>query len=223
MVAHCLQIVDEEFARDQYARAKHELSGSLVGFSYAREWPRSWEGRQDVDAGAVVPGLGASAGASGLAILGAASFHDRDYLDGLLASLNFAGFPVTDKDALYYAAIEHYRLGEGQRPRLHLRGQEFNFRAKRLRARVKRPEPYRSIAFWPMAPFGPIDHVAATAPDFPDVGLTDPVVGGDLLGHRLRRRYVYPVCRRQFDVAVCCSVSHDGVDHIVALGPNDEM
>ena len=40
MTAHCLQLIDEEFAADQYRRARKELGRELLGFGYAREWPR---------------------------------------------------------------------------------------------------------------------------------------------------------------------------------------
>jgi hypothetical protein len=104
MTSHCLQIVDREFARDQYERARKELGVSMLGFDYAREWPRTWENRMDVDSGPVVPLLEASAGSSGLAFLGAATFGDRDFLKGLVASVNFAGFPIEKKDSLKYCA-----------------------------------------------------------------------------------------------------------------------
>ncbi len=68
--AHCLQLIDEDFAADQYRRAKKELGRELLGFAYAREWPVSWDGQCDVDSGPVVPVLGISAGSSGLALLG---------------------------------------------------------------------------------------------------------------------------------------------------------
>ncbi len=104
MVAHCLEILDEKMAREQYERARTELGGSLAGFGYSREWPRSWEGGGDVDAGVVIPVIGASAGGSGMALIGAASFRDRDYLSSLLTSLDFAAFPVEEDGALHYAA-----------------------------------------------------------------------------------------------------------------------
>jgi hypothetical protein len=104
MASHCLQIVDPEFAREQYELARKELGVSLLGFGYAREWPRSWENQMDVDSGPVVPILEASAGSSGLAFLGAAAFGDRDFLRGLVSSLNFAGFPIEKKDSLRYCA-----------------------------------------------------------------------------------------------------------------------
>ncbi len=58
MVAHCLQAVDEPFARDQYERARKELGRITLGFGYGLEWPASWQGPMDVDSGMVVPGLG---------------------------------------------------------------------------------------------------------------------------------------------------------------------
>jgi hypothetical protein len=58
----------------------------------------------DVDSGPVIPGLGASASASGLAIMGAASFGDLGYFRSLLASLEFAGFPREREGRLRYHA-----------------------------------------------------------------------------------------------------------------------
>src|ERR1041385_2029734 len=51
MVAHCLQLIDEDFARDQYGRARRELGRTTLGFSYAREWPASWKGAADIASG----------------------------------------------------------------------------------------------------------------------------------------------------------------------------
>ena len=107
MAAHNLQVVDPVFAADQYARAREELGRSAVGFGYAREWPRSWVGPVDVDSGPTVPLLEANAGSSGLALLGAAAFDDREYLQQLLASLELAGFPQQRGDGLAYAASNH--------------------------------------------------------------------------------------------------------------------
>jgi hypothetical protein len=104
MASHMLQIVDEEFARDQYRRARRELGRSFLGFGYSREWPGGLEGVMDVDSGPVIPGLGASASASGLAIMGAASFGDLGYFRSLLASLEFAGFPREREGRLRYHA-----------------------------------------------------------------------------------------------------------------------
>ncbi len=104
MAAHCLQLVDEQFARDQYLRAKKELAGSLLGFGFAREWPGSWKGPCDVDAGVVIPVLQLSPSSSGLAFIAASAFGDREFLGKLLNSLNLAGFPVRRDDTLAYCA-----------------------------------------------------------------------------------------------------------------------
>jgi len=103
--AHALELIDPAFAEDQYTRAREELGAELFGFAWAREWPSSWAGPQDVDSGPVVPVLGASAGASGMALLGAAVFDDEGYLEGLHRSLDLAGFPDVDEEgALRFAA-----------------------------------------------------------------------------------------------------------------------
>jgi hypothetical protein len=104
MAAHCLQLIDEEFAADQYRRARRELGRQVLGFGYAREWPVSWVGPDDVDSGPVVPILGASAGSSGLAFLGARAFDDNAYLRRLQTSLDFVGFPQPRAGRLRYCA-----------------------------------------------------------------------------------------------------------------------
>ncbi|MFC1452907.1 hypothetical protein ACFLSJ_06135 [Verrucomicrobiota bacterium] len=103
-VSHCLQIIDPEFAADQYARAKRELADELMGFAYAGEWPDSWRGAADIDSGPIIPVLDMSAGSSGMAFLGAGAFKDKDYLSGLLASLTCGGFPIERDGRLRYAA-----------------------------------------------------------------------------------------------------------------------
>jgi hypothetical protein len=104
LVAHCLRVVDEKFARDQYERARKELGREVLGFGYSREWPVSWEGPRDIDSGVVVPGLEASAGGSGLAFIGASSFGDVDFLRELHSSLDMAAFPVEENGRLKYCA-----------------------------------------------------------------------------------------------------------------------
>ena len=103
-VAHFLSIVDPPFARDQYDRARAQIGRSLLGFGYAKEWPPTWVGPMDVDSGPIVPLVGASAGSSGQAVLGAASFNDDVWLRELVTSLQFAGFPTRDADRLSYSA-----------------------------------------------------------------------------------------------------------------------
>ena len=102
--AHCLQLIDEPFARDQYTRAKSELALSLCGFAYAREWPPSFRGSADVDSGPVIPFLDVSAGSSGMAFIAAAAFGDREFLASLLATLDFAAFPLERDGVLKYCA-----------------------------------------------------------------------------------------------------------------------
>jgi len=104
MIAHCLQLIDPDFAADQYRRAKEQLAGDFLGFSYAREWPASWQAMEDIDSGPIVPGLEASTGSSGLALLGDSSFNDDPWLSSLIGSLNFMGFPMRDGENLRYAA-----------------------------------------------------------------------------------------------------------------------
>lgn len=104
MVAHMLHAVDPVFAEDQYRRAKRHLSRTILGFGYAREWPLGHRGQTDVDSGPIVPGLDVSAGSSGLAFVGAASFGDRQYLRELRTTLDFAAFPTERGGELGYAA-----------------------------------------------------------------------------------------------------------------------
>jgi linalool dehydratase/isomerase-like protein len=104
MASHMLQIVDEGFAEDQYRRAHKQLARSLLGFGYSREWPLGQEGQMDVDSGPVIPVFGASASASGLAILAAAAFDDEEYLRSLLTSLQFMGFPAEREGRRHYEA-----------------------------------------------------------------------------------------------------------------------
>jgi hypothetical protein len=102
--AHALQLADEDFARDQYGRARLQLRRSILGFDVAREWPPGERGSQDIDSGIVIPGVEASPASSGLAIVGAAAFGDREFLSGLLTSLEMAGFPIREGGRLRHAA-----------------------------------------------------------------------------------------------------------------------
>jgi hypothetical protein len=104
MIAHCLQLIDEPFARDQYERARRELGGSTLGFSYAREWPDSWKGPADIDSGPIIPFLKISAGSSGMAFIGASAFGDESFLATLNATIDFAGFPTWGHGTLKYSA-----------------------------------------------------------------------------------------------------------------------
>ena len=103
---HFLRLVDDDFAREQFALARRELGHGLVGFAWSREWPRSatTEAALDIDSGMIIPGLDISAGGSGMAFIGASSFGDIDYLGRLHATLDFAAFPIRENGGLRYAA-----------------------------------------------------------------------------------------------------------------------
>lgn len=104
LVAHCLQVLEPEFARDQYDRARRELGQTTLGFGSAREWPASWHGPADIDSGPIIPVLNISAGSSGLALVGAAAFGDEEFLGALAATLDFAAFPERRNGEMKYCA-----------------------------------------------------------------------------------------------------------------------
>jgi len=104
MVAHSLQLLDENFARDQYQRARKELGTITLGFGYAHEWPESWKGEANIDSGPIIPVFDISAGSSGMAFIGASSFKDDKFLASLAATLDFAGFPSQTGGRLKYCA-----------------------------------------------------------------------------------------------------------------------
>jgi len=102
MVVHCLQIVDEPFARDQYQRARKELGRVVLGFGYGTEWPASWQGPRDIDSGMVIPFFEVSAGSSGMAFMAASTFRDWEFLQALNATLDMAAFPSRKNGRLKY-------------------------------------------------------------------------------------------------------------------------
>ncbi len=104
MVVHCLSVVDDAFARDQYRRARKELGRIVLGFGYGAEWPASWEGPRDIDSGMVVPGFEVSAGSSGMAFMAASTFHDWEFLKALNSTLDMAAFPSRNSGRLKYCA-----------------------------------------------------------------------------------------------------------------------
>ncbi len=104
MVSHFLKLVDEDFAKDQYRRAREQLGRRAAGFAWSREWPASWTGAMDIDSGPVIPVLGISPGASGMAFIAASSFGDVDYLSALAATLDFSAFPSRKAGQLKYCA-----------------------------------------------------------------------------------------------------------------------
>ncbi|HXR03867.1 MAG TPA: hypothetical protein VN836_04075 [Verrucomicrobiae bacterium] len=104
MVTHSLQLLDADFARDQYQRARKELGATTLGFGYAHEWPKSWPGMPDVDSGPIFPVFDISAGSSGMAFIGACAFRDDEFLKPLAATLEFAAFPSRTDGRLKYCA-----------------------------------------------------------------------------------------------------------------------
>ncbi|MBK7861110.1 MAG: hypothetical protein IPJ65_21370 [Archangiaceae bacterium] len=102
--AHILQLLDPALAAGQYALARQHLRHHALGFGWAAEWPRAWQGPADIDSGPSIPLLDANAGSSGLALLGAAAFSDQTYHRELVRSLELAAFPVRRDGALRYSA-----------------------------------------------------------------------------------------------------------------------
>lgn len=102
MAAHNLLLWDRGFAEAQYAAARRLLVFEVLGFGLAREWPLG--GSADVDSGPVVPLLGASPGASGMALLGARSFGDERTARALARSLRFTGAAERGGDVESYRA-----------------------------------------------------------------------------------------------------------------------
>ncbi len=104
MVCHCLQVLDEGFAREQYDRARAQLGEITLGFGYAHEWPRGQKGWADIDSGPIVPVFNISAGSSGMALIGASAFGDQKFLGALATTLDFAAFPSRRNGQLKYCA-----------------------------------------------------------------------------------------------------------------------
>ena len=104
MVAHSLQLLDEDFARDQYQHARKELGAVTLGFGYAHEWPDDWRDEANIDSGPIIPVFDVSAGSSGMAFIGASSFDDDQFLTSLAATVDFAGFPSRNGGRLKYCA-----------------------------------------------------------------------------------------------------------------------
>jgi hypothetical protein len=104
MVAHSLQLLDEDFAHEQYELAKKQLGAVTLGFGYAHEWPASWPDEANIDSGPIIPVFDISAGSSGIAFIGASSFGDEPFLQSLATTVDFAGFPSKSNGRLKYCA-----------------------------------------------------------------------------------------------------------------------
>jgi hypothetical protein len=104
LAAHMLQIIDADFAREQYVLGRKALARTCLGFGYASEWPSGHAGASDIDSGPIIPVLELSAGSTGLAFVGAAAFDDADFLQSLISSLEYGAFPQKTSQGLRYAA-----------------------------------------------------------------------------------------------------------------------
>ncbi|WP_408888190.1 hypothetical protein ACJ2CR_23410 [Myxococcus faecalis] len=104
LAAHMLQLVDADFAREQFERARALLIGERLGFAWAAEWPASDARADDIDSGPTIPLVNANAGSSGLALVAASAFGDEALLMGLSTSLRFAAFPILEDGGLRFAA-----------------------------------------------------------------------------------------------------------------------
>lgn len=129
LAADMLLLVDEGFARQQYAEARRQLIGRFAGFAWGREWPDDWPGYGDIDSGPTVPLVGANAGSSGLALVAARAFGDEELVAELFTSLELAGFPLAEgryaagnllADAVVFYAQAHGPLWQRVRDRLAL-------------------------------------------------------------------------------------------------------
>ena len=105
--ARNLQLIDPDFAADQYQRARDSLGRSVLGFGFSREWPTSWVGPMDIDSGPIVPIIEGSPSASGLMIMAAKTFGDKQTLSALIASLNLVAFPTETDGARKFALGNH--------------------------------------------------------------------------------------------------------------------
>ena len=103
LVAHMLQVVAPELARDQYDRARKALGRTLLGLGWSLEWLPAAGVEPDIDSGGLVPGILASTSASGLALIASRAFGDTAYHDALRRSLALAG-PTEENGQLRYAA-----------------------------------------------------------------------------------------------------------------------
>ncbi|MEL6347003.1 MAG: hypothetical protein AAFV53_28070 [Myxococcota bacterium] len=120
LASHMLQFIDPIFAQDQYDRARDELGRTLLGMGYALEWPVGQENHVDVDAGEIVPILGASTASSGLAIVAARSFEDDRWHRALMRALERTAEPERIDGQLRYRrsnpvgdAVIFYGMVEG--------------------------------------------------------------------------------------------------------------
>lgn len=107
MASHMLQIVDEKFAKQQYRLARKALGDSILGFDYAREWPRGSKVGLDIDSGPIAPLLEISPSSTGLASVAAAAFGDIEFHRGIFSSIEMGALPVRHHRQLRYGVSNH--------------------------------------------------------------------------------------------------------------------
>lgn len=100
---HFLKEFAPEFAAEQYALARKYFYRSFLGMGAMKEFLPGNEGREDIDSGPVIFGLGPSA--SGFGIGAAAVMKDQNTVNELLRSLSLIGMPVMEKNELRYQAM----------------------------------------------------------------------------------------------------------------------
>jgi hypothetical protein len=111
LVAVGMQLIDPDFAQQQYDLAREQLGGRILGMGYAREWPRGHEGAVDIDSGPLVPVIDASASSSGFALLASRAFGSRAWNRQLRRALG-AAFVAMRLDPALAAAADN-PVGQG--------------------------------------------------------------------------------------------------------------
>lgn len=88
--AVALRVLDPELADQQYALARQHLGRDVLGLAWSTEWPAGTAPVEDVDSGPIVPVIGASASASGMALAASRAFGDSTWNRQLTRSLGAA-------------------------------------------------------------------------------------------------------------------------------------
>jgi hypothetical protein len=100
---HYLKEFAPEFASEQYPLMRKHFYRSLLGLGAMAEFAPGENGREDIDSGPVVFGLGPSA--SGFGIGAAALMQDWRTVDELLRSLSVIGLPTVEGKELRYVSM----------------------------------------------------------------------------------------------------------------------
>ena len=95
-----LSYMDMPLTQDLYVAVKKQLSRTICGFGFMREYPAGLRGQGDIDSGLVIFGLGLSP--TGFALGGARICDDAKTFRALYATAHAAGAPFRSDDALHY-------------------------------------------------------------------------------------------------------------------------